>query len=76
VGAHAPGWAPHEAALLRAADELRASAGIGDATWQVLAARYSNDQLMDVVFTVGQYTMVSMALNTFRTPPDAGLAGF
>ena len=31
---------------------------------------------MDVVFTVGQYTLVSMALNSLGVQLDAGLAGF
>ena len=30
-----------------------------------LAAHYTTEQLIDLVFVVGQYTMVSMALNTF-----------
>ena len=31
---------------------------------------------MDVVFTVGQYNMVSMALNSFGVQLDNGVAGF
>ena len=38
---------------------------ISDATWAQLAERYSTKQLMDVVFAVGQYHIVSMALNSF-----------
>jgi len=33
-------------------------------------------QLMDVVFTVGQYNLVSMALNTLGVQQDEGLPGF
>ena len=33
-------------------------------------------QLMDVVFTVGQYTLVSMALNSFGVQLDEGIPGF
>ena len=28
---------------------------------------------MDIVFTVGQYNLVSMALNSFGVQPDPGL---
>jgi 4-carboxymuconolactone decarboxylase len=49
---------------------------IGDATWSALAARYSTMQLLDLVFTVGQYTLVSMALNTLGVQLDAGVEGF
>jgi 4-carboxymuconolactone decarboxylase len=64
-GPDAPGWAPFDATLLRAADELHADASISDQTWAALSERYRTEQLMDVVFAVGQYTLVSMALNTF-----------
>lgn len=73
AGPDAPGWSAHEAALLRAADELHRDACIGDATWRTLAASYGAEQLMDVVFTVGQYTLVSMALNSFGVEIDAAL---
>lgn len=74
AGPDAPGWQPHEAALLRAADELRDRARISDSTWSTLASHYSIEQLMDVVFSAGQYTLVSMALNSFGVPVDEGLA--
>jgi alkylhydroperoxidase family enzyme len=64
AGPDAPGWNAFDAALLRAVDELHQDAFISDATWQALAERYSEEQLLDVVFTVGQYQLVSMALNT------------
>lgn len=75
-GADAPGWDPFEAALVRAVDELHEDAFISEATWQALGARYDRQQLMDVVFTVGQYNLVSMALNTFGVQLDEGVAGF
>ena len=40
--------------------------------WPVLI---KDRQLMDVVFTVGQYNLVSMALKTFRVPLDEGVTG-
>ena len=65
TGPDAEGWTPFDAALLRAADELHEDAFISDPTWAALAERYSVQQLMDLVFTVGQYHIVSMALNSF-----------
>ena len=49
--------------------------GVSDATWAVLAKRYSTEQLMDVVFTIGQYNLVSWALNSFGVPLDDFLPG-
>jgi 4-carboxymuconolactone decarboxylase len=72
-GPDAPGWSAADAALLRAVDELHGDAFLSDATWQALAERYSTQQIMDVIFTVGQYALVSMALNSLGVQLDAGL---
>ncbi len=74
-GPDAPGWDGFDATLLRAADELHGDAFLSDATWQALGERYDTKQLMDVVFTVGQYNLVSMALNTLGVQLDAGIEG-
>jgi 4-carboxymuconolactone decarboxylase len=75
-GPAAPGWDPFDAALLRAADELHDDHFLSDATWKTLGERYSTQQLMDAVFTVGQYTLVSMALNSFGVQLDPHVTGF
>ena len=72
-GADAPGWTRAENLLLRATDELDADAFITDATWKGLSEFYSTEQLMDIVFTVGQYNLVSMALNTCGVQLDEGM---
>ena len=71
-GADAPGWSPADQALLRASDELHHDQFITDATWAALKAHFSDKQCMDVVFTAGQYTQVSMILNSFGVQLDAG----
>ncbi len=63
-GPDAAGWNPFEAALVRAVDELHVDSFITDSTWNILAARYSTQQLLDLVFTAGQYKLVCMALNS------------
>ena len=40
------------------------------------AAALPPQQLMDLVFAVGQYTLVSMALNSFGVQLDPGVEGF
>jgi len=76
AGPDAPGWDAFDVTLLRAADELHRQQRIADATWAALAARYDTQQMLDVVFTVGQYTLVSMALNSLGVPLDDGIPGF
>lgn len=71
-----PAWDPFDAALLRAVDELYADACITDDTWNTLAERYNENQLIDLIMTVGQYNLVSMFLNTAGVRRDEGVAGF
>ena len=75
-GPEADGWTPFDANLLRAADELHAEQQISDATWAELSQQYDTLQMMDVVFAVGQYTLIAIALKSFGTPLDEGLKGF
>ena len=70
------GWSTADAALLRATDELHNDSFIGDATWRALAETWSTEQLIDLIFTVGQYHTVSMALNTLGVQLDEGVGGF
>ena len=65
AGADAPGWIPADRALLQATDELMRTDAVTDATWAALVEHWDEQQRIDLVFTVGQYRMISMALNTF-----------
>lgn len=60
-----PGSMAADDVLLRAVDELLGDHFISDPTWAALAARFDQTQSMDLVFVVGNYTMISMALNSF-----------
>ena len=74
-GPTAAGWSEKEAALMQAADDLYENSVVSDATSATLSASYSTEQLVDVVFTIGQYNMVSWALNSFGVPLDDFLPG-
>jgi alkylhydroperoxidase family enzyme len=71
AGPEASGWTAIEAAMLRAADELVADHFVSDATWAALA-ELGDKGRMDLVFTVGQYTQVSMLLNSFGVQLEDG----
>ena len=66
------GWNAADAALIRATDELHNDQFISEAAWIELGKHFTDKQRMDVVFTTGQYTQVSMILNTFGVQLDAG----
>ncbi len=70
------GWNRFDATLLKAVDELYYDSFISDLTWKTLNERYSTHQLLDLIFTVGQYNLVSMALNTLGVQLEDGTKGF
>lgn len=72
-GPDAPGWSAHDAAILRAADELHDRSTITDATWATLNETYDQQQCMDLLFAIGNYHVVSFALNTFGVERDDGV---
>ena len=76
TGPQTPGLSDLDRLLLTATDELHADAHVSDATWQGLSQHLNTQQLMDMVFTVGQYNLVSMALNSFGVQADEGLPGW
>ena len=69
----APG---HEitALIIAAVDELDANSGLSDGTYQALADKFDDRQLMDLVFTIGTYGLLGMAFNAFGLDLDPGLS--
>jgi len=57
------GWSAAEGALLQAADDLNSTHDVSGATWEVLANNYDTPALAEILFVVGQYTMLSMVAN-------------
>lgn len=72
-GDNAPNWSEAERTLIKATDELHADAFISDATFTELQKHFDEKQILDVIFAVGQYNMVSMALNTTGVQLDEGI---
>ncbi|MCV7155161.1 carboxymuconolactone decarboxylase family protein [Mycolicibacterium pyrenivorans] len=57
-------------AVIAAVDELQDDSVVSDATWTSLSAHLDERQLMDLVFTIGCYGSLAMAINTFGVLPD------
>ena len=72
-GDSAVNWSDAERSLIKATDELHADAFISDATFAELQEYFDEKQILDVIFAVGQYNMVSMALNTTGVQLDEGI---
>jgi alkylhydroperoxidase family enzyme len=71
-----PGWSDEERLLLQAADELVAEGCIADDTWAGLSSRFDERQLLELIFTVGAYDALAMALRSFGIQLDDDLVGF
>ena len=69
----AGGWTPSEVALLTAVDELVATAQLSDDTWATLRGELTDQQLLDLVFTVGAYDLLAMVLHAFKVQIDDDL---
>jgi len=72
VGPDHASWGELDRLILKATDELQNDKGVSDPTWTALAEHVSQKYLMDLVFTVGHYTQVSMVLNAFGVQLDPG----
>jgi 4-carboxymuconolactone decarboxylase len=57
-------------AILHAIDELQDKSVVSDATWATLSDHLDERQRMDLVFTIGCYGALAMAINTFGVEPD------
>jgi AhpD family alkylhydroperoxidase len=57
-------------AIIHAVDELADKSVVSDQTWSVLTEHLDERQCMDLVFTIGCYGALAMAINTFGVEPD------
>jgi 4-carboxymuconolactone decarboxylase len=72
----AEAWSGKDAVLVRAADELHDDQMISDATWQALSQDWNERQRLDLIFAIGQYTLVSMVLNSLGVQTEDGSTEF
>ena len=72
-GPEAKGWSELDRAMVQAVDELVRDAMVSDAIWQTLATEFDDQQLMDLVFTVGAYETLAMAFRSFGVELDDDL---
>src|SRR6185295_6134969 len=63
-GPGAAGWSDFERTLLTMVDEMRYETMISDSTWAALHAKYTDNQIIEAMYTASQYELVSMALNS------------
>jgi alkylhydroperoxidase family enzyme len=75
-GPRASQWSVDDRLLLEVADALYVDRTIPDASWSALTKRYDTAQMMDAIFTVGQYSMISMLVRSGGVQQESGKSGF
>jgi 4-carboxymuconolactone decarboxylase len=56
--------------VIRVVDELERDSTICDDTWAALGRHLDDRQRMDLVFTIGGYDLLALAVNTFGIEPE------
>ena len=69
-------WSADDLALIALADDLHADDCVTDTTWSVLADRWDDDQLVELLVVAGFYRLVSGFLNSTGVQLDDGVPGF
>jgi len=74
-GWESPVWdgKDEDRAVLRAVDELIETSRMSDAAYDGLAVHFSKQQMMDLLFTIGNYVMLGWAVATFGIPVEDGV---
>lgn len=76
VGSGAPGWNERDRALNRVVEELHETSFVSDDTWAVIAANFTDQQIIEMLSIIGSYHEVSFLYNAMRVrllPGSQGL---
>ena len=74
-GAAAKGWSEKDRLLLQAVQELHEDYFVSDATWNGLSKIFNTKQMIDLIFTVGNYHLNAMYTNSVGMPLEKGFGG-
>ncbi len=73
TGSSATDWSSEDSEILLVAEELRQHAAISNGTMQNLKNRYTTQQIMDMIFLVGCYDLLGVAIKSFGIPVEDAL---
>ena len=62
------GWTETDRLLIRMVDELHDSGRLSDDLWTAMAARWTSDQLLNLIALAGWYHVISFVANGVRVP--------
>jgi 4-carboxymuconolactone decarboxylase len=74
-GTDSEGWNAAQLALLLAVDQLHSDCEIDGACWDALLQHLSEKQILDLIFTVGNYRLLASVMRSVKVERDAGVPG-
>ena len=75
-GSGAARWNSLDKAIMSAVEEFRTDTFVSDATWSVLANQLDENQLLELLVLIGQFTTVAFVLNSLRIRLERQNDGF
>jgi alkylhydroperoxidase family enzyme len=72
AGSDAGDWADHEAAVLRAVDELHQASRLSDETWDRLAVNFDDAQMIELLVLAGAYHSMAFVMGSVGIRPPSG----
>ncbi|HEY4809540.1 MAG TPA: carboxymuconolactone decarboxylase family protein [Solirubrobacteraceae bacterium] len=73
---HDPVWSAQDAELIELADELYDMANVSDGLWARLAARFSDEQLIELLVIAGWYRLIAYVINAAGVQRESWAARF
>ena len=74
-GSVAEGWNERDRALNRLCEELHQTSFVSDETWAVIAAHFTDQQIIEMLSIIGSYHEVAFVYNAIRVRPIPGNPG-
>ena len=69
-------WSEEESSVIRLADQLHHTSGVGDDAWQAASSHFAADQLIELVTLAGLYHAVSFMVNAFGVQHEESAPSF
>jgi 4-carboxymuconolactone decarboxylase len=69
-------WGAEQASVFRAADELHETSTISDDLWQMLAERFEDAQIIELIVTAGWYHVIAYLCNGLRVQAEEWAPAF
>jgi alkylhydroperoxidase family enzyme len=75
IGANHQIWSDLERSALHAVDQLAETSTVDEATWRALSEKLDHTQMLELLFLIGNYTLLAWVFNAAGLKLEPSLAG-